>query len=241
MIPKTIHYCWFGRGKKPEKIVKCINSWKKHLSDYEFVEWNEDNFDITSNLFVKEAYESKKYAFVSDYVRLYALYNFGGIYMDTDVEVLKPLDRFLEHSAFSGFEDEKYVPTGIIGAEKGNLWIKDLLERYKNMSFIKKDGSFNMTTNTEYITESCLKAGLIQNGKQQTLKNGVTFYSRTYFCPYDYGTGENFISENTYTIHHFAKTWLPWHVRYRTKLKLFLFKIFGKQSMFIVIDLIKKH
>lgn len=241
MIPKTIHYCWFGRGKKPGKIVKCINSWKKHLADYEFIEWNEDNFDITSNLFVKQAYESKKYAFVADYARLYALYNFGGIYLDTDVEVLKPLDKFLKHEVFSSFEDEKYIQAFVIGARKGHLWIKDLLEHYKDMTFIKEDGSYNMTTNTEYITKSCVKVGLIQNGKQQTLNNGATFYPRTYFSPYDYGTGENFITENTYTIHHFAKTWLPLHVRYRTKLKLLFFKIFGKRRMLRVIDIIKKQ
>ena len=108
-IPKVIHYCWFGRGKLPKLAKKCIKSWKKYLPDYKIIEWNEDNFDINSNQYVREAYEAKKYAFVSDYVRLYALYNYGGIYMDTDVEVIKSLDEFLIHEAFSGFESPKDI------------------------------------------------------------------------------------------------------------------------------------
>ena len=110
-IPKIIHYCWFGRGEKPEIVKRCINSWKENLKDYEIIEWNENNFDININNYVKEAYENKKYAFVSDYVRVYALYNMGGIYFDTDVEVFKSLDEFLQEDSFWGFEEKDYIAT----------------------------------------------------------------------------------------------------------------------------------
>ena len=206
-IPKVIHYCWFGRGNKNDLMNKCINSWKEKLSDYKIKEWNEDNFDININDYVKEAYESKKYAFVTDYVRLYVLYNYGGIYMDTDVEVLKNLDEFLVHEAFSGFENNNQIPTGIIGAKKGNRWIKMLLEEYNDLHFIKKDGSFDLTTNVVRITNSTEKEyGLIKNNTYQDLKD-VVFYSHDYFCPKDWETGNIYITDNTHTIHHFNGSW----------------------------------
>ena len=128
MIPKKIHYCWFGGNPKPKLAEKCIKSWKKYCPDYELVEWNETTFDIDSApLFVRQAFESKKWAFITDYVRLWAMYNYGGIYMDTDVEVVKPLDRFLSEKAFSGFESSNYVPTGIMASEKDNPVIGELL------------------------------------------------------------------------------------------------------------------
>lgn len=124
-IPKIIHYCWFGGNNKPKSVRTCIDSWKLHCPDYEIIEWNESNFDINSNLYTKQAYDSKKWAFVTDFVRLKVLYDNGGIYMDTDIEVLKPLDIFLYHEAFSGFEWVDRIPTGIIGAKKHNEWIKN--------------------------------------------------------------------------------------------------------------------
>ena len=148
-IPKKIHYCWFGNNELPEEQKKYIETWKKHCPDYEIKEWNEKNFDINSNKYVKEAYEAKKFAFVSDYVRLHALYNEGGIYMDTDIEVLKSFDVFLKHTAFIGFEDLKHIGTGVIGAEKGNKWIRLLLKDYDNISFYTKNGEIDLTTNRE--------------------------------------------------------------------------------------------
>ena len=123
MIPKKIHYCWFGKGEKPKLVKDCIDSWKKNCHDYEIIEWNEDNFDININAYVKEAYECKKYAFVTDFVRLFVLKKYGGVYMDTDVEVIKSLDGFLKHHAFSSFENNDYIPTGIMASEKNNKWI----------------------------------------------------------------------------------------------------------------------
>ena len=167
MIPKIIHYCWFGRGEKPELAVKCIESWKKYLPDYELKEWNEDNFDISSNQYVREAYKNRKYAFVTDYVRLFAIYTKGGIYMDTDVEVVGNFDKFLHHHAFSGFETDGNVPTGMMAAEKGSIWAKDLLDQYQYRVFVLPDDSFDMTTNTTVITNYMLGKGLVLNNQYQ--------------------------------------------------------------------------
>ena len=206
-IPKVIHYCWFGRGEKPKLAKKCIKSWKKYLPDYEIKEWNEDNFDINSNQYVKEAYEAKKYAFVSDYVRFYALYNYGGIYMDTDVEVLRSLDCFLYNKAFIGFENDKYVAPGLIlGAEKHNPIIKKMYESYSNKRFLLDDGTYNLTTVVEYVTDILKQHGLICNNTIQEL-DSIKVYSKTYFCPLTYNSIQKDFSDDTYTIHHFAASW----------------------------------
>ena len=152
LIPKKIHYCWFGRGKKPELVIHCINSWKKHLPYYELILWNEENFDINSNQYVKEAYESKRYAFVTDYVRLYALYHHGGIYMDTDVEVLKPLDEFLNHRVFIGCQQENAIQTGLIDSVSNHIMIEKILNSYNNKKFILNDGSPNLLPNLQIVT-----------------------------------------------------------------------------------------
>lgn len=207
-IPKIIHYCWFGKNAKPETVYKYIDSWKKYCPDFKIIEWNEDNFDINCNTYVRQAYEQKKYAFVTDFVRLYVLYNYGGIYMDTDVEVLKPLDIFLKNNSFSGFENNNQIPTGIMGAKKGNIWIKDLLDEYQNLSFIKEDGTLDLTTNVVRITNlTKSKYGLVQKSFYQNLQNVVTLYPYDYFCPKDWATGKINCTANTYTIHHFAGSW----------------------------------
>lgn len=227
MIPKIIHYCWFGGKKKPVEALKCIQSWRKYLKDYQIIEWNEQNFDINQNQYVKEAYESKKYAFVTDFVRLFALKEYGGIYMDTDVEVLKPFNQFLHHEAFSGFENNNFIPTGIMGSQKGGQWVSELLDMYKDKQFILPSGKFDTTTNTVLITNHMLKKGLIKNNIFQDFKNYVTLYPSDYFCPKDHATGLIKITENTVCIHHFAASWLP-HNTLRWKkhqLKLFIFKV----------------
>ncbi len=206
MIPKTIHYCWFGRNSKPKLAEKCIKSWKKYCKDYEIIEWNEDNFDINSNAFVKEAYEAKKWAFVTDYVRLWAMYNYGGIYMDTDVEVIKPLDKFLHHDAFSGFEDETHIPTGIMASEKNGSVIGLLLGEYKDKHFIKSDGTFDLTTNVTLITDQLSKYGFVPNNSHQCVE-GFVLYPKDYFCPKNYQTDEIEKTKNTHTIHHFTASW----------------------------------
>src|SRR6187402_3325286 len=162
MIPKTIHYCWFGKGKMPKLVNKCIESWKKHLPDYEIKEWNEDNFDVNIIPFTTEAYKSKKYAFVSDYARFKILYDEGGIYLDTDVEVFRNFDNFLDNETFTGFETIERVNPGIImGAQKCNTFMKEMFESYNNCHFIKKDGSFNTETVAQKITSILIKSGLL--------------------------------------------------------------------------------
>ncbi len=208
MIPKTIHYCWFGRNPKPALAEKCLKSWKKYCKDYEIIEWNEDNFSIQdAPLYVRQAYEAKKWAFVSDYVRLYAMVNYGGIYMDTDVEVIKPLDTFLHHQAFSGFEDGIYVSTGIMACEKGFPLYNEFLHYYDSICFINPDSSMNTLTNVKTVTDICQKKGLIQNNTYQEVE-GLALYPNDYFSPKSFNDGIVRITGNTYSIHHYDASWL---------------------------------
>ena len=207
MIPKKIHYCWFGKGKMPELALKCIESWRVNLPDYELKEWNENSFDINSNFYVKEAYESRKFAFVTDYVRLYALYTEGGIYMDTDVEVLKNLDSFLDLPAFSGFEDNVHIPTGIMAAEKGSVWAGWQLKYYDDRHFLLPDGTLDLTTNVEIIGRLMGEKGFILRNGLYNFQNIITIFPRDYFCPKSHTTGKIELTQNTYTIHHFAGSW----------------------------------
>lgn len=218
MIPKKIHYCWFGGKPLPQLAKKCIASWKKYLPEYEIKEWNENTFDIHSNAYVEEAYEARKYAFVTDYVRLYALYHEGGIYMDTDVEVLKPLDDLLGYEAVSGFETETQIPTGLMASREGHTFIKELLADYDVIHFKRADGTLDMTTNVRRITDHCLQYGLQLNNTLQTI-NGFTFFPKDYFCPKDYVTRVIRVTENTYTIHHFDGSWQSKEERYASALK----------------------
>lgn len=205
-IPKIIHYCWFGGNPLPEDAVQYIQSWRKYCPDYKIIEWNETNFDLDSVPYVKEAHETKKWAFITDYVRLYALNEMGGIYMDTDVEVLKNFDVFLDNEGFSGFERADAIPTGIMAAEKGNPFIKELLREYDGLHFCRSDGTLDLTTNVTRITNCALKHGLELNNCKQKFWH-FTVYPKDYFCPKDYVTGEIVLTENTYTIHHFSGSW----------------------------------
>lgn len=226
-IPKIIHYCWFGGKEKPDIVKSCIKSWGKYLLDYKVIEWNESNFDITSHSYVKEAYETGKFAFVSDYVRVFALYNFGGIYLDTDVEVFKPFDNLLHHESFWGFEQGNFIATSTIGSAKGNKIIKIFLDSFKEKTFINKDGTYNELTNVALITEILENTELKMNGEYQELEGFAAFYPQTYFSPYDYINCRKFISENTYTLHHFYKSWLPLKVRVKSNIKIIISKIIG--------------
>ena len=169
MIPKIIHYCWFGGNPMPELALKCIGSWKTNCPGYEIKEWNEENFDLNCCDYVREAYFARKWAFVSDYVRLYALVTEGGIYMDTDVEVLSSLSPYLDDLAFSGFQTETEIPTGIMGCEKGFPLFEALLHDYDNRHFKIGEWEYDTSTNVEAITKSCLARGLKLNDREQII------------------------------------------------------------------------
>ncbi len=208
MIPKIIHYCWInGNNEMPENVKKCIESWKKNFIDYEFKLWNDKNFNIMINRYVKEAYEVGKYAFVSDYIRLFALYEYGGIYLDTDVKVFQNFEELLNSHGFIGFETEMDIGTCVMACEKGNHIIGELLSEYNKRRFILPDGSKDLTPNVVYVTKILKKYGLKSNGKLQVVDD-LVIYPRTFFCPRDYyGILEDDFSDKTYAQHLFNGSW----------------------------------
>ena len=229
VIPKTIHYCWFGGNPLPELAQRCIASWKKYCPDYEIKEWNESNFDLNCCDYVREAYEAKKWAFVSDVARLYAIVTEGGIYMDTDVEVVQPLDSLLQYEAVSGFESKSQIQTGLMACREGQELFKELLHDYDNIHFLKEDGTFDTTTNVVRITKVCVKYGLRLDNTKQTV-NGFTLLPQDYLCPKSYETGELEISDNTLAIHHFNGSWMPKEEIYRRKISQKLYAAFPMGS-----------
>jgi len=209
MIPKKIHYIWVGKNPLNDFTLKCIESWKKHCPEYEIIEWNESNFNINSNLFCSEAYQSKKWAFCSDYIRLNILYNHGGIYLDTDVELIVSLDKFLHLPAFIGFEDTRVFSTAVIGASKSNLWIKEQLSYYGTRKFIKPNGKFDTTTNPVIISKRTKKLypNFQHNNTEQHFDN-LSVFPREYFSPINVDTKALKITKNTHAIHHFDGSWI---------------------------------
>ena len=216
MIPKKIHYCWFGRNPLPESALKCIASWRKYLPDYEIIEWNEDNFDVNSIPYTAQAYEAKKYAFVSDYARFKILHEHGGLYFDTDVEVIRPMDDIIAHGPFMGFEIDPCparphgaVNPGLgIGAEKGMPVYLEILKYYAGLSFINADGSYNTTDAVVNITtRELVRAGMKNTVGTQNIA-GITIYPADYFNPFDDATGRLDKTKNTRTIHWYSKTWM---------------------------------
>lgn len=207
MIPKKIHYCWFGGNPLPAIAIKCIASWKKHCPDYEIIQWDESNCDLDINIFVKQAYENKKWAFVSDYFRLKIVEEHGGIYLDVDVELLKPLDNLLHLDGFMGFELGDYnINTGLgFGAVAKNPVIIKLRENYDKSTFIRDDGSLDTTPCPQRDSKVLVELGLVKNNKKQTIQ-GITFFPADYFSPTGF-LGEEYYSENTYSVHHFNASW----------------------------------
>ncbi len=207
-IPKVIHYCWFGNGKMPQLAEKCIASWKKYCPDYEIVCHNEDNFDISENRYAKEAYQAGKWAFVSDYVRLKVLYENGGVYLDTDVEIIKPIDELIKENGFMGFDDRGVISTGLgFACEKGNELVKNLLEDYDDISFVRPDGSFDITPCPDRNCDTLKRLGMDLSIRDQVFM-GIHMLPEDYLCPVKYYTGKKIITPNTYSIHHFCASWI---------------------------------
>lgn len=240
-IPKIIHYCWFGKGEKPKVVKKCIQSWKSNLDNYKIIEWNEENFDINSNIFIRQAYDNRKYAFVSDYVRVYALYNYGGIYLDTDVEIYKEFsEEILSNESFWGFEEKGFIATSTIGACKGNKLIKQFLDFYTDKSFLKEDGSLDTLTNVAIVSEMVNKLGIRLDGSFQRIQGIATIYPQEYFSPYDYINCYSKETENTYAIHHYYKSWLPRRTWIKTYIKKGLASVIGGENIAKMRSLITK-
>lgn len=241
MIPKIIHYCWFGGNPLPEQVKKMISTWKKYCPDYEIKEWNESNFDLASCTYTKEAYNAKKWAFITDYVRLKVIYDYGGIYMDTDVEVCKNLDDLLKWDAFSGFESDKDISTGTMGSVAGNEWIGYLLSYYNNRHFVMQDGSLDLTTNVVTITRmTCEKYDIVLNNRIQVFGKNMCLYPFDYLCAKSYKDGSIHRTKNTYTIHHFSGSWLPKRTKIKNKIKA-LMKALIVEKAFMYIRSLKKN
>lgn len=229
MIPKVIHYCWFGGNPLPELAVKCIESWKKYCPDYEIIEWNESNYDITKHPFIKKAYEYKKWAFVSDYARIDIINAHGGIYLDTDVELLSNLDRFLEYDFFAGFESEKYVAFGLgFGSVCQQPILMDILKVYDNIEFPDDNMSLFSISCPRIQTEALQRYGLVCNNQNQSL-DGCQIFSSEYFCPISFDTGIMRITDKTVSIHHYNASWFSSSEKKLYKFKQKLVQTFGKK------------
>ncbi len=211
MIPKKIHYCWFGGNEKPAKAIKCINSWKKYCSEYEIIEWNESNFNVEMNPYTKWCYDNKKYAFLTDYIRLLVIEEYGGIYFDTDVEVVSNLNELLKYDGFFGFETKEYINTGLgFGAVPHHKVIKQMLEEYNYLL----DGRHGVVNCPLLNTEALKKFGFNQDGTYQIIEN-IQIFPKEYFNPLDSETGKMTRTSNTYSIHWYAASWMSKKERLR--------------------------
>lgn len=230
---KTIHYFWFGDNPKSKLIEKCIASWREFFPGFEIKEWNEENFDVRQNEYISQAYDAKKYAFVSDFARFKVLYDEGGLYFDTDVEVIRPFYELLEDDAFAAFETEKYIAPGLVlwAKEPGNGIIAEMLADYEKALFINADGTLNQMTVGARFTAILENYGIKpDDGTVQTC-GSFTLYPREYFCPLNDLTGVMNKTENTCAIHWFAKSWLDKKIVYRSKITRIIHRFFGVDAL----------
>lgn len=208
MIPKIIHWIWFGKGEIPELEKKCIESWKRIMPDFQFMLWNEENFDVSIVGFTREAYEHKKWAFVADYVRLYVLYKYGGWYLDTDVEAIRSLTPLLNNSLVMSTDSAGYIESAIIGAEAKHIYLKEALDYYNKLSFVEDSGRLNVEVINTYLQLLLKKYGYIQKNKLQFLDAGIVLFTDDYFNALSLATGKYNITSNTYTIHRHSLSWV---------------------------------
>ena len=236
MIPKIIHYCWFGRAEMPQLAKDCIASWRQQMPDWEYKLWNEDYFDVNSKTYTREAYQACKFAFVSDYVRLWALEREGGVYLDVDFEVYKPFDDLLDHRGFAGFEGSKHLPLmmGVCASEPHGEWVSELLEAYGDRHFINADGSFDMRTNVQFVTALMAANGFRQDGMEQDY-HGLHVFPVEYFSPRQ-TTGEYFRTENTYCEHRGLASWAG----QKRGWKYWVLRLVGQRNMTRLIKLKRK-
>lgn len=249
MIPKKIHYCWFGGNELPVSAKKCINSWKKYFPDYEIIQWDESNYDIKKNTYIREAYEAKKYAFVSDYARFDVLYQQGGIYFDTDVEVIKSFDDILKIGSYMGCEvdgndDENRVSILInpglgMAAPKGLKIYKEILDYYDKQNFLDFNGNINTTTVVTRTTAILLKRGLKNSSKIQKVE-GITIYPKIYFNPRNNNTGVLEKTDKTHSIHWYSQSWVSSKERLRSKITRPIHRMFGENCFEKLKNLFKK-
>ena len=229
MIPKIIHYCWFGHHPIPEQDRRWMESWKRYCPDYEIIEWNESNYDIHKNRYMEQAYEAKMWAFVPDYARLDILYQYGGIYLDTDVELVKSFYDLLSLEMFCGFENQNAVAFGLgFGARKGNPLIKEMLEMYETMSFLKEGGGLNRTASPYYQTQILIRHGLCCNNELQRLP-GCTVFPSDYFAPMSFETGVCRQTKHTYSIHYYNMSWFTEEEKKNQRKRQRLYARYGKR------------
>ena len=234
MIPKIIHYCWLGEDDYPQLVKNCIASWKKFLPDYEFMLWDKKRFDVNQIEWVKQAYEVKKFAFAADYIRFYALYNHGGIYLDADVQVLKTFNDLLHAQSFIGLDSGGSFEAATIGAEKGTEWLKVILDQYTGRTFINESGKYNITP-LPILMQTCLegKYGSFETtAPVEALAQQLTVYPSSYFSPKDCYTKEVVLSDNSYSIHHYDGHWIEQNTKLVLK-DLFhknFIRLFGKTA-----------
>lgn len=240
MIPKKIHYCWFGGNPLPELAIKCIESWKKYCPDYEIIQWNEKNYDIKKNKYMYQAYENKRWGFVPDYARLDIIYNHGGIYLDTDVELIKPIDELLEHQAFAGVEQNpQYIALGLgFGACKGHQTVKAMRDYYDELLF-EENGELNLTPAPKINSKVLQEMGYVFS-EQVNNSCAITIFPSEYFCPINYDTNELTITEKTYSIHHYTASWYDDTQRYALRLKRSLGRFLPRRIAAIAATLMAK-
>lgn len=239
MIPPIIHYCWFGKSKMPQLAKECIESWKKHNPEFQIMEWNESNSPISQFPFAKQAFENQKWAFVSDVIRLWALKTYGGIYLDTDVEVLKSFQNLLENNTIAGYEkDLNLLQTAVIGASPNSEWINDCLSIYENLSFSSERDIMSQLVNNRLLSKLVQDKGIILNHKFHN-SDYITIYPSDYFCPMSYNSHLIEKTKNTYCIHYYSFSWSKPQTL-KGYIRCAMINLLGEKRFRLTINLIRK-